>query len=170
MGRRPKNRNLPNDCDRPPQLATEESARRIVGSPWLAVAIIIAATLAAYSNSLHCEFVFDDKANILQSGSISHLWPLWDVFVVQSDGRSVLHGRPVINLSLAINHATGGQDPFQYHLTNLAIHLLAGLGSLESFAGRCCCPNSDRDSPPHRLRWPWLWRSSGRCTHCKSPR
>ena len=48
-------------------------------------------------------------------------------FVIASDGRAALHGRPVVNLSLAFNYATGGLEPFYYHLTNLLVHLLAGL-------------------------------------------
>jgi len=35
--------------------------------------------------------------------------------------------RPVLNLSLALDHAWGGLDVRGYHIVNLAIHLLAGL-------------------------------------------
>ncbi|HXA79862.1 MAG TPA: tetratricopeptide repeat protein [Opitutaceae bacterium] len=36
-------------------------------------------------------------------------------------------GRPIVNLSLAVNYAFGGLDPWGYHALNLAIHMLAGL-------------------------------------------
>ena len=36
-------------------------------------------------------------------------------------------GRPLLNLSLAINHAIGGTAVRGYHGLNLGIHLLAGL-------------------------------------------
>ena len=36
-------------------------------------------------------------------------------------------GRPLVNLTFAINYAAGGLDPRGYRLTNLAIHLLAAL-------------------------------------------
>ena len=106
----------------------EPSAR---ASSWraimLAAGLIVLASLAAYSNSLHCALLFDDARNIVASGSIRRLWPIWDVFVVRDAGGVALHSRPVVNLSLAINYATGGLDTFDYHLTNLAIHVLAGL-------------------------------------------
>jgi tetratricopeptide (TPR) repeat protein len=36
-------------------------------------------------------------------------------------------GRPVLNLSLALNHALSGYSPWSYHAVNLLIHILAGL-------------------------------------------
>ena len=38
-----------------------------------------------------------------------------------------LQSRPVVNLSFALDYAVDGLDPLPYHLTNLAIHVLAGL-------------------------------------------
>ena len=127
MSHRPKNHRPPDDRDCSDARPADGSLRRCFGSPWLAVALIVGAAVAAYSDSLCCQFVFDDEADILSSTSINHLWPIWDVFVVPSDGRSALHGRPVVNLSLAINYAMGGWEPFPYHLTNLVVHVLAGL-------------------------------------------
>jgi tetratricopeptide (TPR) repeat protein len=40
---------------------------------------------------------------------------------------SVVGGRPVLSLSLALNHAVGGDDPLGYHLANLGIHILSAL-------------------------------------------
>ncbi len=93
----------------------------------LAEVTIVLTAMAAYSNSFQCPFNFDDLQDIVANSSIRHLWPIRDVFVVQYDGRSVLHGRPVVNLSLALNHATGGLEPLDYHVTNLLVHVLAGL-------------------------------------------
>jgi hypothetical protein len=36
-------------------------------------------------------------------------------------------GRPLVNLSLAVNYAIGGLDVRSYHVTNLALHLLVAL-------------------------------------------
>jgi tetratricopeptide (TPR) repeat protein len=36
-------------------------------------------------------------------------------------------GRPILNLSLAVNYAFGGNSPWGYHAINLVIHILAGL-------------------------------------------
>jgi protein O-mannosyl-transferase len=93
-----------------------------------AVGLIVLATSVAYSNSLHCALLFDDINNIVENNSIRHLWPIRDVFVIKDADRTFLHGRPVVNLSLAIDYAAGGLDTFHYHLTNLAVHLLAALG------------------------------------------
>ena len=93
----------------------------------LAAVLIVLATIVAYSNSFRCPFVFDDLRDIVDNTSICRLWPIRDVFMVQSDGRSALHGRPVVNFSLAVNHATGGLEPLHYHVTNLLVHVLAGL-------------------------------------------
>ena len=93
----------------------------------LAAGLIVLAATAAYSNSLQCSFVFDDQSDIVDNASIKHLWPIWDVFIVANNGGVVLYGRPVVNFRLALNHAIGGLDPFCYHLTNVLVHLLAGL-------------------------------------------
>ena len=93
----------------------------------LAAGLIVLAATAAYSNSLQCPLIFDDTHDIVENVSIRHLWPIWGVFVVQSHGQAALHGRPVVNLSLAFNYATAGLKPLHYHLTNLLVHVLAGL-------------------------------------------
>ncbi len=93
----------------------------------LAAGLLVLAAVAAYSNSFECPFAFDDHLDIVNSISIRHLWPIRDVFIVPSDGRAALHGRPVVNLSLALDYAVAGIEPRAYHLTNLLVHLLAGL-------------------------------------------
>ena len=45
------------------------------GITLLAAALIVAAGLAAYSNSLRGQFIYDDLASILDNRSIRHLWP-----------------------------------------------------------------------------------------------
>jgi tetratricopeptide (TPR) repeat protein len=89
--------------------------------------LIVLATIIAYSNTLRCPFVFDDIHDIVENSSIRHLWPLRDVFTVHYGGRTGLHSRPVVNFSLAVNYAAASLDPFPYHVTNLLIHVLAGL-------------------------------------------
>jgi tetratricopeptide (TPR) repeat protein len=93
----------------------------------LAATLIVLATTIAYSNSLYCPFIFDDDNDIVHNASIRHLWPLRDIFVASYDGQSVLRSRPVVNFSLALNHAIGRTEPLAYHVTNLLVHVLAGL-------------------------------------------
>ena len=49
------------------------------------------------------------------------------MFLVRSESGVGLQSRPVVNLSFALDYAVGGLNTLPYHVTNLAIHLLAGL-------------------------------------------
>jgi len=63
--------------------------------------------------------------SIVENPTIHHLWPLWGP--LSPPGGATVQGRPVVNLTLAINYALGGVKPWGYHALNLAIHILAGL-------------------------------------------
>ncbi len=91
-----------------------------------AMAIIVLLGLAAYWNSLHDVMVFDDDYIILANPTIHNLWPISDVLSPPRTGTPV-DGRPVLNLTLAVNFAIGKLDPFGYHVFNIAIHILAAL-------------------------------------------
>ena len=80
---------------------------------------IIAAGVLAYANSFSGGFVFDDGHIIVEGTRIRQLWPGWK--------NLVSHNRWLVNLSFAINYAISGLDHADYHTTNLAIHILAGL-------------------------------------------
>ena len=92
---------------------------------WAALAII-AGGVWAYSGSSSGPFVFDDGPSILGNETIRHLGSIGAVLSPPAGGQTVT-GRPVLNLSLAINHALGGSSVKGYHRLNLAIHLCAGL-------------------------------------------
>ena len=92
---------------------------------WLAAAIISLATLAVYANSFNGAFVFDDIPWILLDPGVHKLWPLSDVLF--SSNPNFVSGRPVVNLTIAVNYALGGTDPRGYHVFNIAVHILAGL-------------------------------------------
>jgi len=109
----------------------EHPAPRQPGSPpatltFLAGALIAGAALAAYHNSFSAPFEFDDIPTIVDNPTIRHLWNLKTVLSPPTGGYTV-SGRPVVNLTLAINYALGGTNPWGYHATNLLIHILAGL-------------------------------------------
>lgn len=88
--------------------------------------IILLAGIAAYSNSFHGPFILDDHAAVVDNPTIRTLWPPGQALSPRA-GTAAVEGRPIVNLSLAINYAIGGLDVRGYHATNLAIHLLAGL-------------------------------------------
>ncbi len=90
------------------------------------VAVLMLVVTAAYSNSFHGEFVFDDLAAIRDNETIRELWPPTKMLSPPGLGTTV-DGRPLLNVSLAFDYAIGGTDVVQYHRTNLAIHLAASL-------------------------------------------
>lgn len=92
----------------------------------LAGGALVLAALAAYHNSLDVPFIFDDGPSILGNPSIRHLWPLSGP-LSPPDGSGGVSGRPLVNLSLAVNYALGGFEVRGYHVMNLALHALAGL-------------------------------------------
>ncbi|MGA2140588.1 MAG: tetratricopeptide repeat protein, partial [Verrucomicrobiia bacterium] len=89
--------------------------------------LVVAAGLLAYHNSFTGPFIFDDVPSIPENPTIRHLWPIWDALAPPHKGGITVEGRPVINLSLAINYALGGTEVWGYHALNLTIHILAGL-------------------------------------------
>lgn len=92
-----------------------------------ALTIIAAAVLVAYANSLRVPFVFDDLTSIQENASIRHLSALNDVLTPPAGTGDTVDGRPLLNLSFALNYAFGGLDVRGYHATNIAIHLGSAL-------------------------------------------
>jgi tetratricopeptide (TPR) repeat protein len=89
-----------------------------------AAVIVLAGTLV-YLNSLNAPFIFDDTTAILDNQQIRQLWPLTVPLLPQRD--TPVAGRPIVNLSFAVNYAAGGLDVRGYRVFNVAIHLLAAL-------------------------------------------
>jgi tetratricopeptide (TPR) repeat protein len=92
-------------------------------------ALIAAAAVAAYRNGLGAPLAFDDVPPITENPSIRHLGDLGAVLSPPPGGFTV-SGRPMLNLSLAVNYALGGTGVRGYHALNLGIHILAGLALL----------------------------------------
>jgi len=86
---------------------------------------LIGAGLYAYHKSLHYPFVYDDLPSITENLSIRHVWALLDV--LSPPAETPVTGRPLVNLSLAVNYAFGGLNVWGYHVFNLIVHLLAAL-------------------------------------------
>lgn len=92
----------------------------------LAGALLGLAAVAAYHGTFAVPFLFDDKTAITDNPTIRQLWPLTPALSPPNDGSGVT-GRPLVNLSLALNHALSGEAVWSYHALNLLIHLGAGL-------------------------------------------
>ena len=89
--------------------------------------LVVAVGLLAYHNSFTGPFIYDDEPSILENPTIRHLWPIWQTLSPPHEGGITVEGRPLINLSLAVNYALGGTKVWGYHAANLAIHILAAL-------------------------------------------
>ena len=91
---------------------------------WIALAIIGVAVLAAYRGSFAVPFFFDDTKAIVDNPTIRDLGRIGTVLSPPADGGGMA-GRPIVNLSLALNYAVGRLDPRGYHVFNLLLHLAA---------------------------------------------
>jgi protein O-mannosyl-transferase len=88
-------------------------------------AIIVLAGTVVYANSLSAPFIFDDQTAVIENAQIRRLWPL--TVPLSPPRETPVAGRPIVNLTFAINYAIGGLDVRGYRLTNLAVHVLAAL-------------------------------------------
>jgi tetratricopeptide (TPR) repeat protein len=95
------------------------------------VAILLAGlaisvfTVFAYRNSFSGELILDDEMSVAENPSIRHLSDIRSV--LSPPPTSTVGGRPVANLSFAINYAVGGTQVRGYHAVNFAVHLAASL-------------------------------------------
>ncbi len=114
-----------NGSDTPePVLSDARSASTpSAGHLLLAVGVIVVAGIAAYWNSFAGVLVFEDIEAIQANESIRSLGT-----ALFPPAASPTAGRPLVNLTLAVNYALGGtEDLWSYHAVNLAIHILAAL-------------------------------------------
>lgn len=88
--------------------------------------VIVFGVMLSYGNSISAPFIFDDIRGIIHNESIRSLWPLTDALNPPKLATGA-GGRPIINLSLAVNYAIGGLDVRSYHIFNMIVHALAAL-------------------------------------------
>lgn len=92
----------------------------------LLAGLLVLAAFLAYANVIASPFLYDDTPTIVDNPTIRHWWALREVFTPPGGGVTV-SGRPVLNLSFALNYAFSGVNVHGYHLGNILIHALAGL-------------------------------------------
>ncbi|MDP3068868.1 MAG: tetratricopeptide repeat protein [Opitutaceae bacterium] len=86
---------------------------------------LVVAISFAYWGSLDSPFLFDDADAVVNNATLRGP-SLLSALVPPADG-SATTGRPLVNLSLAIDRALYGDNVRGYHVTNLAIHAGAAL-------------------------------------------
>lgn len=98
--------------------------RRADTTPWLWIAGLVLAIVAAYGGGLSHPFIFDDTGAIVLNPQIRSLSP---AVALAPPPETPVGGRPLVNLSFAINYALGGLDVEGYHVINIALHIVSAL-------------------------------------------
>jgi protein O-mannosyl-transferase len=105
---------------------------RAVAAPaagWLAFTVLAVVVGVVYGRAARAPFVHDDNISVLGNPSIVRLWPLFGSadhpgpFNPPRD--AVTSGRPLVNLSLALNYYFEGYDTLGYHVVNAILHVLS---------------------------------------------
>lgn len=102
------------------------SARAEAAWAWPALAVACGLVIAAcYVPGLPASFQMDDTVCISSNASIRSLARLDEIlFYSHQEGRPI-DGRPLLNLSLAINRAIVGTSPAAFRSVNILLHWLA---------------------------------------------
>lgn len=96
----------------------------------ITAAILLSGVIwTVYGRGIHAPFIFDDESSVERNPSIKRLWPLFG----DLDGPGPLKplqdsttaGRPLVNLSLALNYHLGEFDPVGYHIFNIIVHAIS---------------------------------------------
>ncbi|MBI5843834.1 MAG: tetratricopeptide repeat protein [Deltaproteobacteria bacterium] len=88
-------------------------------------AAILATVFLVYSGVYTAPFVFDDYSDIVTNESIKKPWPPGRMMFAKPPSGTA--GRPVANVSLALNHALTGLKPLAYHLFDVSFHAASAL-------------------------------------------
>lgn len=91
------------------------------------VLVLLIAGAAAFFPALSNDFVdWDDKQNLVDNDRYQGFSPAHLSWMFTSGLAG--HYHPLTWLSFAVDHAVWGLDPFGFHLTNIVLHLVTGVG------------------------------------------
>jgi hypothetical protein len=121
------------------------------------IGILLFAGDLAYANGFSNPFLFDDVVAIVENPHITGSF--WQAFI--SSPNSPLAGRPLVQLTFALNYAIGGLSVEGYHLVNFGCHLVCACllflvvrDTLETIAsGRPCGVRADVVAGAVALLW-----------------
>jgi len=121
------------------------------------IAIVIAVVTAmSYAGTFAVPFQFDDVSAVVDNPTIR---TLTTEALRPPANRSPSAGRPLVNLSLALNYAAGGLDVTGYHVINLTIHVACALlvfalaaGAVARAARRVALPSNFGARPSGRIQ------------------
>lgn len=114
-------------------------------------AVLAAAAIVVYGGTFSVPMLFDDVKSIVDNPTIRHwssvFWP---------PAKTTASGRPLLNLTLALNYAISGRAVWSYHALNLAIHIAAGL-TLFGIIRRTLAPRMGRQAASIAFAAALLW-------------
>ena len=98
-------------------------------SRWFMPLLIALVTILIYLPGLNGDFEFDDAANILDNTALKiETLSRESLLKAALSGKSGPLGRSISMISFAANYYSTEFEPFFFKLTNVVIHLLAGVG------------------------------------------
>ena len=121
--RRAQRRAKPHALPRGPASTSARTSAPATSLGWWCAGLLLIAGAAIYSNSLSGPFIFDDSVSVVTNPSIRQ----WSTGVLFAGRETPTAGRPLVNVSMALNYAVGGLDAGGYHLWNIALHVLCAL-------------------------------------------
>lgn len=96
--------------------------------------LVALATFLVFSNSLFCDFTFDDNSAVVGNTYIrTNETSWWSVFLVDYWGTPIMSEqshksyRPLTLLSFRLNYVLDQLQPFGYHLLNVLLHVIVSL-------------------------------------------
>jgi multiple sugar transport system permease protein len=127
------------DADSPPSATARERVLALAGlRPWLAplsaqvvqCTLIAACTFAVYLDALQNRLHLGDVYRVLGNPGVESLAPIWRYFTDPLTSASIpseAQFRPLLPLSLALEHAITGGSVIGYHLVNLLLVVATAL-------------------------------------------
>ena len=101
------------------------ASRRLSALVWWHPVVLAALVVLAYANGLSGPFVFDDKLTVVENRQIRDLTSIGSLLLPERE--LPVAGRPVANISFAVNYALHGLAIRGYRVVNVTLHLLCGL-------------------------------------------
>lgn len=99
-------------------------------TPARSILVIVAVVAAGYANSLGNAFQYDDRHSIVENPHLRSLGQVPAFFarpeMYSRDPDKAMY-RPLVLVSLALNHAWSGYAPWSYHVVNLVLHGLCAV-------------------------------------------
>jgi len=95
----------------------------------IAAGLLLVLTFAAYSNTFHSDFHFDDSHHIVKNqhirdmGNIPRFFTDTSMATYYTDQKSGY--RPMTYVTFAVDYALSGYETWSYHLTNMLLHLIS---------------------------------------------